>query len=98
MNERKKEKEESQVVEKPVEVPVVEEQPVVEDEQPVEEEQVEEEQDDLYDQPNISLGLGSALAYLKAQNVTGTYEEAYGRRTDSVLDTSNNQGLVFGGK
>lgn len=56
------------------------------------EKQEESEEDGFYDQPNISVGLGSVLAYLKSQNVSDTHEETYGRRTDNVIDTTNNKG------
>ena len=97
MKERKKEKEEEE--EEMKEVKEVKEEEEKEEEEKEEEEKEEEEkkeeddeEEELYDQPNISQGLGGVLSYLKSQHITDTYEEAYGRRTDSVIDSSNKDG------
>lgn len=96
MKERKKEKEEEE--EEMKEVKEVKEEEMKEEEMKEEEEKEEEmkeeddEEEELYDQPNISQGLGGVLSYLKSQHITDTYEEAYGRRTDSVIDSSNKDG------
>lgn len=104
MNERKKEKEMAPVMEQttkpeatpePESKPEPESTPEVQTQTQTEEEpkkQEESEEDGFYDQPNISVGLGSVLAYLKSQNVHDTQEETYGRRTDNVIDTTNNKG------
>ena len=98
MKERKKEKEEEE--EEMKEVKEVKEEEEMKEEEKEEEEMKEEEEkkeeddeeEELYDQPNISQGLGGVLSYLKSQHITDTYEEAYGRRTDSVIDSSNKDG------
>lgn len=100
MNERKKEKEMAPMMEKttkPEPEAKLEREYTPEahiqtqtEEEPKKQEEAEE--DGFYDQPNISVGLGSVLAYLKSQNVYDTQEETYGRRTDNVIDTTNNKG------
>lgn len=89
MKERKKEKEEEEEEMKEVKEEEMKEEEMKEEEEKKEEDDEEEE---LYDQPNISQGLGGVLSYLKSQHITDTYEEAYGRRTDSVIDSSNKDG------
>ena len=98
MKERKKEKEEEEEEMKEVKEEEMKEEEKEEEEKEEEmkEEEEKKEEDDeeeeLYDQPNISQGLGGVLSYLKSQHITDTYEEAYGRRTDSVIDSSNKDG------
>ena len=101
MKERKKEKKEEEEKKegKEVKEEVKEEEEMKEEEEKEEEMKEEEEkkeeddeEEELYDQPNISQGLGGVLSYLKSQHITDTYEEAYGRRTDSVIDSSNKDG------
>ena len=96
MKERKKEKEEEEEEMKEVKEVKEEEMKEEEKEEEMKEEEEKKEEDDeeeeLYDQPNISQGLGGVLSYLKSQHITDTYEEAYGRRTDSVIDSSNKDG------
>ena len=93
MKERKKEKEEEKEEEEKEEMKE-EEKEEEKDEEKEEEEKKEndDEEEDLYDQPNISQGLGGVLSYLQSQHISDTYEEAYGRRTDSVIDSSNKDG------
>ena len=98
MKERKKEKEEEEEDMKEVKEEEMKEEEKEEEEKEEEEKEEEEkkeeddEEEELYDQPNISQGLGGVLSYLKSQHITDTYEEAYGRRTDSVIDSSNKDG------
>ena len=100
MKERKKEKEEEEEEMKEVKEEEMKEEEEKKEEEVKEEEMKEEEEkkeeddeeEELYDQPNISQGLGGVLSYLKSQHITDTYEEAYGRRTDSVIDSSNKDG------
>ena len=99
MKERKKEKEEEEEEMKEVKEEEMKEEEMKEEEEKEEEMKEEEEkkeeddeEEELYDQPNISQGLGGVLSYLKSQHITDTYEEAYGRRTDSVIDSSNKDG------
>ena len=98
MKERKKEKEEEEEEMKEVKEEEMKEEEKEEEEKEEEEKEEEEkkeeddEEEELYDQPNISQGLGGVLSYLKSQHITDTYEEAYGRRTDSVIDSSNKDG------
>lgn len=94
MKERKKEKEEEKEEEEKEEMKEKEKEEEKDEEKEEEEEKKENDDDeeDLYDQPNISQGLGGVLSYLQSQHITDTYEEAYGRRTDSVIDSSNKDG------
>ena len=95
MKERKKEKEEEKEEEEKEEMKEKEKEEEKDEEKEEEEEKKEnddDEEEDLYDQPNISQGLGGVLSYLQSQHITDTYEEAYGRRTDSVIDSSNKDG------
>lgn len=50
-----------------------------------------EEMGDFFEQPRLGRGLGDALKYLRAQKVEDVEEEAYGRRNDTMIRSSNEE-------
>ena len=60
------------------------------------EEKSESEPDveEFFEPPTLGKGLGDALKYLRAQKVEDVEEEAYGRRNDTVIKSSNEEGRV----
>ena len=52
----------------------------------------ESEPEEFFEQPTLGKGLGDALKYLRAQKVQDVEEEAYGRRNDTMIKSSNEEG------